>query len=86
MSGEFALRRMAVETGGRMFMTKEAAGLAGVYSEISRELTSQYVLGFLSTNGQAEGCWRQLSVRVGQPNLQARTRTGYFASASSRRQ
>ena len=85
MSGEFALRRMAVETGGRMFTTKEAAGLAGVYSEISRELTSQYVLGYLST-GEANGRWRQLSVRVGQPNLQARTRTGYFASASSRRQ
>jgi Ca-activated chloride channel family protein len=85
MSGDFALRRMAVETGGRMFTTKEAMGLAGVYSRIAEELTSQYVLGYLSTNGQPDGRWRQLSVRVAQPNLRARTRTGYFASASSGR-
>jgi len=86
MNGEFALRRMAQETGGRLYKTKEATRLSGVYSEIADELTSQYVLGYLPTNTQLDGRWRQVSVRVRQQDLHARTRTGYFASVSPRRQ
>jgi Ca-activated chloride channel family protein len=78
--GEFALRQLAQETGGRLFMTKSGVELPDVYTQIANELTTQYVLGYLS-QGQSNGAWRRLSVRVRRPNLQARTRPGYYAPA-----
>jgi Ca-activated chloride channel homolog len=79
--GEFALRQLSQETGGRLFMPKTSGDLQGVYSQITNELTSQYVLGYLSSNARADGAWRQVAVTVRRPNLQARTRTGYYAAA-----
>lgn len=82
--GEFALRQLAQETGGRLFLPKRPADVADVYTEIANELTSQYVLGYLSSNGAAPtgDSWRRVAVRVRRPNLQARTRAGYYATAS----
>lgn len=79
--GKAALRDMAKETGGRLFKVRNASGLSGVYGEIANELTSQYVLGYQSSNAQRDGGWREVKVRVRQRHLTARTRTGYFASA-----
>ncbi len=78
--GEYALRQLAQETGGRLFTAKSGVELPDVYTQISNELTNQYVLGYLS-RGQPNGAWRRLWIRMRQPNLQARTRTGYFAPA-----
>ena len=80
--GKAALRDMAKETGGRLFKVKKASDLIGVYAEISRELTSQYLLGYQSNNAQRDGGWREIKVRVRQRHLTARTRTGYLASTS----
>jgi VWFA-related protein len=77
---EFALRTLAQETGGRMFLPKSAADLPGIYNDIADELASQYVLGYVSNVGGRQG-WRTLSVRVGRPDLRARARTGYYAGS-----
>lgn len=85
-TGEFSLRRLAQETGGRLFTPKQGNELAGVYNEIANELTSQYVLGYLSTNRQQDGAFRRISVRVARPGVQARTRSGYYAQRLTRLQ
>jgi len=77
---EFGLRQLAQETGGRLFMLKRPVDLIDVYSQIANELTNQYIVGYLSTNAGADGAWRRVSVRVNRPNLQARTRAGYYAA------
>jgi Ca-activated chloride channel family protein len=79
--GEFSLRQLAQATGGRLFLPKRPEDLAGVYNLIATEISSQYVLGFQSNNS-GNGGWRQLAVRVQRPNLQARTRTGYYTSSA----
>jgi Ca-activated chloride channel family protein len=79
-SGEFDLRRLAQETGGRLFTPKRPEDLSNVYTEITRELTTQYVLGYLSRNDRRDGGWRSISVRLRRPQLQARTRAGYYAA------
>jgi Ca-activated chloride channel family protein len=84
-TGEFSLRRLAQDTGGRMFTARQGNELAGVYSAIADELTSQYVLGYLST-AKADGAFRRISVRVARPGLQARTRAGYYAPRTTRLQ
>jgi Ca-activated chloride channel family protein len=78
--GEFGLRQLAQETGGRLFMPKRPTELGDVYTQIADELTHQYIVGYLSTNAGADGEWRRVAVRVNRPNVQARTRSGYFAS------
>ena len=78
-TGEYGLRQLSVETGGRLFLPKRSLDLADVYEQIARELTSQYVVGYLSSNGSADGTFRRVAVRLQRPNLQARTRAGYYA-------
>ena len=80
---DFELRRLAQETGGRLLVAKDAAGLSNVYSQVADELTSQYVLGYFSSNTHRADGWRSISVRVGRPNLQARTRTGYHFTSQA---
>jgi len=78
---EYALRTLAQETGGRLFTPKNAEALSGIYSEIADELASQYVIGYVSNNSSGRQGWRTVSVRVGRPELRARSRTGYYAGA-----
>ena len=78
--GEFGLRQLAQETGGRLFLPKRPIDLVDVYTQIANELSNQYVVGYLSSNARADGAWRRIAVRVQRPNLQARTRAGYYAA------
>ena len=78
--GEFGLRQLAQETGGRLFLPKRPMDLVDVYTQIANELSNQYVVGYLSSNARADGAWRRIAVRVLRPNLQARTRAGYYAA------
>jgi Ca-activated chloride channel family protein len=75
----FALRQMASDTGGRSFFPTDAKSLAGIYSQIYDELSSQYTIGYTSKNARRDGMWRRLVVRVDRPNVIARTKLGYFA-------
>ena len=79
--GEFGLRQLAQETGGRLFLPKRPTDLVDVYGQIANELTNQYIVGYLSNKSSADGAWRRVAVRVSRPNLQARTRAGYYAAA-----
>jgi Ca-activated chloride channel family protein len=81
---DFALRSLAQETGGRLFLARDGSGLADVYNQIADELASQYVIGYTSTNASRAG-WRQVSVKIARPSTTARTRAGYYAGAVRRR-
>jgi VWFA-related protein len=78
---EFALRALAQETGGRLFLTRTGAALPDIYTQIADELASQYVVGYVSSNTQPSG-YRRITVRVARPGVQARTRAGYYAGKS----
>jgi Ca-activated chloride channel family protein len=76
---EFVLRQLSQETGGRTFFPTQASELAGIYGQISDELSSQYTVGYTSRNTKRDGAWRRLVVRVNRPNAVPRTKQGYFA-------
>jgi Ca-activated chloride channel family protein len=82
VSGEYAMRTLAQETGARAFFPAQAAELVGVYGLIAEELASQYTLGYISTNSVRDGAYRRVSVRVTQPDVRTRTRTGYVATVT----
>lgn len=75
----YSLRQLANDTGGRAFFPSDVKTLASVYGQIYDELSSQYTIGYTSKNPRHDGAWRRLVVRVARPNVQARTKQGYFA-------
>jgi VWFA-related protein len=75
---DYVLRELAQETGGRVFFAHAAGELAGIYGQISDELSSQYMIGYSSRNPKRDGAWRRVVVRANQPNTTARTKQGYY--------
>jgi Ca-activated chloride channel homolog len=76
----FVLTRLAQQTGGRAFFPGLAKDLTGVYADIRNELSSQYLIAYVSSN-ERTGRWRNVNVRVNRPGLSVRTRQGYFAGS-----
>jgi Ca-activated chloride channel family protein len=62
-------------SGGRSFHVTRAEALAGVFATISRELRTQYLLGYAPPPGPAG--WRTIEVQVGRPGAGVRARSGY---------
>jgi VWFA-related protein len=75
---DFALRSLTQTTGGRVFFVDSAAQLPAIYNQIADELASQYTIGYTSRNTSRDGGWRQISIKVDEPGVVARTRAGYF--------
>jgi Ca-activated chloride channel family protein len=74
---EFAMKSLALETGARAFFPADISQLAGVYGMITDELSNQYAIGYTSSNAKQDGTFRRVLVRVDEPNVRTRTRSGY---------
>ena len=81
---DFVLRSLSQASGGRPFIVDDATQLPAIYTQIADELSNQYTLGYVSKNSKRDGAWRQISVKVLQPNVAARTKSGYFAPAKDK--
>ena len=46
------------------------------------ELASQYTLGYSSKNAKRDGAYRRIVVQIDRPNVQPRTKRGYYAPTS----
>jgi VWFA-related protein len=71
---------LAVVSGGRSFLIKDARALDETFTTIARELHYQYLLGYTPMKPGQSGAhqWRSISVRVkGRPELRVRARDGY---------
>lgn len=67
-------------TGGREYSFVGEKSLDKAISGISDELHSQYLLSY-SPNNQTEGGFHEIKVIVNRPNLEVRTRPGYWVAA-----
>ena len=76
------LRKIADQTGGRMYAPRRIEDLSQVYSEIADDLRIQYRVAYNSTNTSRDGRWRKVRVKIkDKPNALARTRRGYYAGS-----
>jgi Ca-activated chloride channel homolog len=75
---DFVLRTLAQTTGARYFLVDSEVQLPEIYTQIADELAAQYTIGYISRNTVRDGAWRQVSVRIKQPGVVARTRAGYY--------
>ena len=75
------LAELAVLTGGRSFLLKDATELERTLSTIARELRYQYLLGYAPSEPIQEGTheWRSIRVTLtgNHPGLRVRARDGY---------
>jgi Ca-activated chloride channel family protein len=83
-SGRAILRDIAEETGGLAFFPNSVYELEDIATRISIELKNQYVLGYISTNRETDGDWRNIQVRLDPPRglpsgLTVRAKRGYYA-------
>jgi VWFA-related protein len=77
--GDKVLKRLAEETGGRAFFPFEASDLAEDFREIGRDLRTQFLINYTSTNAAWDGTYRQISVVPIDKTLHVRAKSGYFA-------
>jgi len=82
-SGEGSLKKLAEETGGRMFRADNDRELGDAFQQISDELRSQYSIGYRPTNTARDGSYREIDVRVRRGGLRVQTRKGYYALQDS---
>ena len=73
------LRQFSQETGGRAFFPNQVSDLAGVYGQISDELSSQYTVGYTSRTRSATAPGGASSSASTGRTSAARTKQGYFA-------
>ena len=79
-----ALRDLAEGTGGRAFFPDKKFDLDAAFAEIERELRTQYLIAYSSTNKKREGSYRKITIEITNPDLkkeklEIRHRPGYYA-------
>ena len=71
------LQTLAADTGGRAFTDTNDFGEA--FTQVQRDTSSYYLLGYSSTNSVKDGRFKRISVRVKRPDLRVDHRAGYYA-------
>ena len=77
--GDKVLRFLAQQTGGRAFFPFAASDLSANFEEITRELRSQYSLGYVSSNTAHDGTFRNITIQARDKGYHVRAKPGYFA-------
>jgi VWFA-related protein len=72
------LSKLAEVTGGRAFFVSRDTELSRIYSEIDRELRTQYLLAYTSSSEKEPDKLRKIKVDVDRPRTKVRTISGYY--------
>jgi VWFA-related protein len=74
------LSQLASSSGTTMYRAARLEDLEQLYTQVIRDLSTVYSIGYRPTNRTLDGKWRKVEVQLpGRPTLQARTKRGYFA-------
>jgi VWFA-related protein len=83
MSGPRVLSEISSQTGGRALAATSLKDLPGIAATIGLELRNQYVLAYSPANGNRDGKYHKVEVKLvapdALPSLKARWRLGYYA-------
>jgi Ca-activated chloride channel family protein len=78
------LSQIALTCGTTLYRAGKLKDLDEVYAKVIRDLGTVYSIGYRPSNRALDGKWRSVEVQlVGRPNLQARTKRGYFAKQTT---
>ena len=86
VGGENALKQMARDTGGRVFEPSGARQLDQAFTEILRDLRTQYLIGYRPSNLPSDApAFHTLRVEVSGRDLRVSTRSGYYGDNGARK-
>src|SRR5436853_7045150 len=71
------LATLSSDTGGKAFF--DSNDFSGVFSQVQKDSSAYYVLGFTSNNPLKDGRFRRLKVQVNRSDLKLDFRAGYYA-------
>jgi len=71
------LATLSSDTGGKAFF--DSNDFSGVFSQVQKDSSAYYVLGFTSNNPLKDGKFRRLKVQVNRSDLKLDFRAGYYA-------
>jgi VWFA-related protein len=71
------LSTLAADTGGKAFFDSNDFG--GVFSQVQKDTSAYYILGYSSSNRLKDGRFRHIKVQVNRPDLKLEYRAGYYA-------
>ena len=71
------LSALAADTGGKAFF--DTNDFSGVFTQVQRDSSAYYVLGFTSTNPAKDGRYRRLRVTLDRTDVKLEYRPGYYA-------
>jgi VWFA-related protein len=71
------LSTLAADTGGKAFF--DTNDFSGVFTQVQKDSSAYYVLGFTSTNPLKDGHYRRLKVVVNRADVKLEFRPGYYA-------
>jgi hypothetical protein len=70
------LATLSSDTGGKAFF--DSNDFSGVFSQVQKDTSAYYVLGFTSNNPLKDGRYRHLKVQVNRADLKLEYRSGYY--------
>lgn len=73
------LKGFAEKSGGRFVATPGGPALRDAFASIAEELGHQYTIAYRPLNGNHDGKWRKLDVKISRSDLVVRTRKAYRA-------
>ena len=79
------LPKYASATGGELDAEGSVSGIERSISNLTQAMRTQYTLGYVSHQPVIDGKYRQIRVDVTRPNLEVKSRDGYYPSAEDAR-
>ncbi len=85
LSAHHRLQEYASQTGGAVYVPRGTNDLDSAFSQISADLSQQYVLSYYPQDARNDGRFRTISLRVKtRPNTRVRARKGYYDRAGQK--
>jgi Ca-activated chloride channel family protein len=79
LAAERRMMDLTSHTGGAVYTPLQTNDLDAAFSQISADLSQQYILSYYPTDERSDGRFRTISVRVAtRPNMRVRARRGYY--------
>ena len=76
-SSQETLSTLASDTGGKSFF--DSNDFSGVFTQVQKDTSAYYVLGYTSTNHFKDGHFRRIKVQLNRPDVKLDYRAGYYA-------
>ncbi len=76
-SSQDTLATLSSDTGGKSFF--DSNDFSGIFSQVQKDSSVYYVLGFTSSNPAKDGRFRHLKVTINRSDLKLDFRSGYYA-------